>query len=184
MHVSVAKKCSLIWRDILKNSRTQKCFNWTDEYLEIQLHCITIFLFWKWKNVANNSLVSRFPFQTENHRSCYQSMASLWMRYFIKVWHLSEWDIFSAMPQELAFWALLNKGKHIVYFGFWFTTSRHKWSKKGRERKAGTNSHMSPSANLRRWMCRNQMLCKLVIRSCPRDKCKEEFDFETSTEQT
>ena len=95
MHVSVAKKCSLIWRDILKNSRTQKCFNWTDEYLEIQLHCITIFLFWKWKNVANNSLVSRFPFQTENHRSCYQSMASLWMRYFIKVWHHSEWDILS-----------------------------------------------------------------------------------------
>lgn len=40
------------------------------------------FWFWKSKNVAKNSL-SRFPFQTQNHRSSYQR------------WHHSEWDILS-----------------------------------------------------------------------------------------
>lgn len=167
-----------------KKLKKQKCFNWTDKYLEIKLHCITIFFFGKWKNVAKNSLVSRFPFQTQNHRRSYQSMASLWMRYFIIVWHHSEWNIFSSMPQELAFWTLLNKGKQIVFF--WVRIHYFKAQvKQERQRKQSWDkiSHMGASVNLRRWMCRKQMVHKLVIRSCPWDKCKEKFDFETSTEQ-
>lgn len=155
------RKCTYLWQKMLFNlerhfKKTQEHKNVLIEQTNTLKYSYTASQFFCFENEKMLRKLSgfRFPFQTENHRSCYQSMASLWMRYFIKVWHHSEWNIFSAMPQELAFWALLlNKGKHIVFFGFWFTTSRHKWSKKGRERKVGTNSHMRPSTNLREGGC-------------------------------
>lgn len=114
MHISVAKKCSLIWRDILKNSRTQKCFNWTDR----PWNTVTAsqFLFRKMKKCCEE--LSGFPDFHFKQKATEAAINVITLNeIFIKLWHHSEWNIFSAMPQELAFWHCWTRGNTLCFLG-------------------------------------------------------------------